>query len=141
MGKPAFSSISDWVERFRGRLVVLVVLIAAVYFVAAFGEQAWKVRQLQAEIAERQATIAALEAKRDALKKQVGIYSSDQYLAYVEQIARRDLGLSHADETTLLIHWLTSPDASPSASAAPAVANHRESNWHQWLDLLSGKGG
>ncbi len=141
MGKQDLSSVSDWIERFRGRLVMLVVLIAAVYFVAAFGEQAWKVRQLRAEVAERQAAIAALEVKRDALKKQVEVFSSDQYLAYVEQVARRDLGLSHSDETTLLVHWLDAPDANPAASHSPASARSPESNWHQWLDLVTGKSG
>ncbi len=140
MGKPDFSSVSDWVERFRGRLVVLVVLIAAVYFVVAFGEQAWKVRQLRAEVAERQAAIAALEVKRDSLKKQVTLFSSDQYLAYVEQVARRDLGLSHSDETTLLVHWLEAPDSSKAASPSPEGEGSAEANWHQWLDLLSGNG-
>lgn len=141
MGKPDFSSLSGWIERFRGRVVVLVVLIAAAYFVAAFGDQAWKVRQLRAEVAERQAAIAALEVKRDALKKQVALFSSDQYLAYVEQIARRDLGLSHPDETTLLVHWLPAPDSSPAASSSPTVAGSTEPNWHKWLDLLDGKDG
>ncbi|CCF86012.1 FtsB family cell division protein [Nitrolancea hollandica] len=141
MGKPDLSSVSDWIERFRGRLVVLVVLIAAVYFVAAFGEQAWKVRQLRAEVAERQAAIAALEVKRDALKKQVEVFSSDQYLAYVEQVARRDLGLSHSDETTLLVHWLDAPDASPATSHSPTSTESPESNWHQWRDLITGNSG
>ncbi len=141
MGKPDVSSVSDWIERFRGRLVVLVILIAAVYFVAAFGEQAWKVRQLRAEVAERQAAIAALEVKRDALKKQVEVFSSDQYLAYVEQVARRDLGLSHSDETTLLVHWLDAPDASPAASHSPTSTESPESNWHQWRDLITGNSG
>ncbi len=141
MGKPDVSSVSDWIERFRGRLVVLVVLIAAVYFVAAFGEQAWKVRQLRAEVAERQAAIAALEVKRDALKKQVEVFSSDQYLAYVEQVARRDLGLSHSDETTLLVHWLDVPDANPEASPSPTNTEPSEPNWHQWRDLITGNSG
>lgn len=141
MRKPDISSVNDWIERFRGRLVVLVVLIAAVYFVAAFGEQAWKVRQLRAEVAERHAAIAALEVKRDALKKQVAVYSSDQYLAYVEQIARRDLVLSHSDETTLLVHWLDAPDASPAASPSSTSTEATESNWHQWLDLVAGNSG
>lgn len=141
MGKTAFSSFAEWIERFRGRLVVLVVLIAAIYFVVAFGEQAWKIRQLRAEVAERQAAIAALDVKRDALKKQVAVYSSDQYLAYVEQIARRDLGLANSDETTLLVHWLSSPDASPAPSPSPASAGSKEPIWHQWLDLLRGSGG
>jgi cell division protein FtsB len=141
MGKPDLSSVSDWIERFRGRLVVLVVLIAAVYFVAAFGEQAWKVRQLRAEVAERHAAITALEVKRDSLKKQVALYSSDQYLAYVEQVARRDLGLSHSDETTLLVHWLDAPDTSPAASPSPTNTGPSESNWRQWRDLITGSSG
>lgn len=141
MGKLDFSSVNDWIERFRGRLVVLVVLIAAVYFVAAFGEQAWKVRQLRAEVAERQAAIAALEVKRDALKKQVAIFSSDQYLEYVEQVARRDLGLSNSDETTLLVHWLDAPESSPVSSPSPTSERAAEPKWHQWLDLVAGRSG
>jgi cell division protein FtsB len=116
MGETA-AAARQWIRQTRARLIVAVLLIVALYFVVAFGQQAWRARQLQAEVDERRAAIARLESKTDGLRVKVDHYSSDQYLLYVEQVARRDLGLSYPDETTLLIHWLTA--SSPSPTPAP----------------------
>jgi cell division protein FtsB len=121
----------------RGRLILAVILIVALYFVVAYGEQAWKARRLQAEVAERRAAIARLESKHDVLKQKVDRYASDHYLLYAEQVARRDLGLSYPDETTLLIHWLPAPSPSPVPKPSTTPRPAPEPTWQQWLDLIT----
>jgi cell division protein FtsB len=130
-------AVADWIAQARGRLVIAAVLIAGLYFVVAFGEQAWKARQLQGEVAERQAAIATLQSRHDALSQQLDEYSSsDRYLAYAERIARRDLNLSHPGETVLLVRWQAPPPPTPQAPAGAASASSQEPNWRHWLELF-----
>ncbi len=129
-----------WLARGRGRLVIALVIVVGLYFVVAFGEQMWKARQLQAEVAERRAAVAELQAKHDQLQRQLDGYADDaRYLAYVEQIARRDLNLSHPGETVLLVRWLPAPTPTATPSAAPAGKPGSEANWQRWLEVLEGR--
>ena len=82
--KSLFLEIGATVARMRGRLVIAVVLLIGAYFVVAFGEQAWKARQLEGEVAERQAAVDQMQEQNAALKSQLQEYSSDKYLSYVE---------------------------------------------------------
>lgn len=120
----------------RGRLVIALVLLVGAYFVVAFGEQAWKARQLDAEVAERQAAVAELTAQKQTLQQQLDEYSSDQYLNYVERTARRDLNLSRPGEHVLLVRWQASdsptPEPSPEATPKPA----EQEIWNKWLGLF-----
>jgi len=124
--------------RMRGRLVIAFVLLIGAYFVVAFGEQAWKARQLEGEVAERQAAVDAMQAQHQTLQNQLKEYSSkDQYLAYVESAARRDLNLSRPGETVLLVRWQAAaePTATPQATQESSQPKH-ESNWSKWLSLF-----
>ncbi|HUZ02963.1 MAG TPA: septum formation initiator family protein [Thermomicrobiaceae bacterium] len=129
-------SLADLFARNRGRLVAAIVLVIGLYFVVAFGQQAWKARALETEVAGRQADLASLQAKQDALKSQLAQYQSDQYSSYVEQIARRDLNLSHPGETVILMRLEPAP--TPAATPAPATAARpdQQANWMQWLRLF-----
>lgn len=126
------------IARMRGRLVIAIVLLIGAYFVVAFGEQAWKARQLEAEVAERQAAVDQMKEQHQALQSQLTEYSSDKYLGYVESAARRDLNLSLPGETVLLVRWQGSPSpttiAQPTASATAPPA--QASNWSKWLSLF-----
>ena len=122
--------------RMRGRLVIVLVLLVGAYFLVAFGEQAWKARQLEGEVAERQAAVDGLTAQKQVLQGQLKEYSSDQYLAYVESTARQDLNLSRPGEKVLLVRWQASASPTPSPSATAAAKPPVKANWDKWLHLF-----
>lgn len=131
------TSIKVVIERNRGRVVVAVVLVVGMYFVVAFGEQAWKARALQGEVASREATIATMQAKHDQLRQQLSQYQSPaQYDAYVERIARRDLSLAHPGETVILTHLRPAAPLSPTATPATSARQPGQVNWQRWLSLF-----
>ncbi len=135
-----FAAIAVSFARMRGRLVIAIVLLIGAYFVVAFGEQAWKARQLQGEVAERQAAVDQAQAQNQALQAQLKDYSSDKYLAYVESAARRDLNLSRPGETVLLVRWqggaTPTPTVISAATPTPAIQPAHKSNWSKWLSLF-----
>jgi len=133
--KNSIASAAGTLTRMRGRLVIVLVLIVGAYFLVAFGEQAWKARQLDAEVAERQAAVDDLTARQQALQSQLQEYSSDHYLAYVESTARQDLNLSRPGEKVLLVRWQGA--ASPTPSSPTATSKPPEpANWDKWLQLF-----
>ncbi len=130
------SAVGASIAQMRGRLVIAFVLLIGAYFVVAFGEQAWKARQLEGEVAERQAAVAQMQAQKQSLQAQLTEYSSDRYLAYVESAARRDLNLSRPGETVLLVRWQESAAATPAPQSTAAPAPHHKANWSKWLSLF-----
>ena len=126
----------SWFGQWRGRLVVALVLAVGLYFVVAFGNQAWKARQLQAEVAARQATVTAMEAENKTLQEQAQRDASPQYLSDVEASARRDLNLSHPGETVLLIRWQASATPTPAPAGHEPNRHAPQPNWRKWLDLV-----
>ncbi len=135
--KSLFLEIGATVARMRGRLVIAVVLLIGAYFVVAFGEQAWKARQLEGEVAERQAAVDQMQEQNAALKSQLQEYSSDKYLSYVESAARRDLNLSRPGETVLLVRWQNSASPTPAPQpSAVATPPEKRANWSKWLSLF-----
>ena len=125
-----------WFERWRGRLVVAMVLVVGLYFVVAFGNQAWKARQLSAQVAARQAVVDKMQAENQSLQRQVQNDASNQYLSDVEAIARRDLNLSRPGETVLLVRWHDTATPVPTAPAKPAHSQIPQPNWRKWLNLF-----
>ncbi len=135
--KSLLTTVGITLARMRGRLVIAFVLLIGAYFVVAFGEQAWKARQLQGEVAERQAAVDQMQAQHQALQSQINEYSSDQYLSYVESSARRDLNLSRPGETVLLVRWQAATQATPTPQATEATPQpQHEANWSKWLSLF-----
>ncbi|HEX3723927.1 MAG TPA: septum formation initiator family protein [Nitrolancea sp.] len=134
--KNLIATIGDTLTRMRGRLVIVLVLLVGAYFLVAFGEQTWKARQLDAEVAERQAAVNDLTAQQKSLQGQLKEYSSDQYLSYVESTARQDLNLSRPGEKVLLVRWQGA--ATPTSSPPPATASKppEKPNWDKWLSLF-----
>ena len=124
--------------RHRGRIAILMLVLVWGYFLVAFGEQAWRARQLQADVDGQQMAIAELATKNAALQAQADRYASDAYLDYVEGIARRDLNLANPGETVLLVRWEGGQaQADALAVGGDPVADERP-NWQRWLDLFSG---
>ncbi len=134
--KNIFSVVGASLAQMRGRLVIAFVLLIGAYFVVAFGEQTWKARQLDAEVAERQAAVAQMQSQKLALQSQLKEYSSDQYLTYVERTARRDLNLSRPGETVLLVRWQDVAAATPAPPAATTPQAKHQPNWSKWLSLF-----
>lgn len=131
--------ISSWLGPLRGRLMIAFVLIVGMYFVLAFGEQAWRARELETSVAERQAEITELENKRDSLEQQIDEYNTRKYDTYVAQIARRDLSLAYPGETVMLVRW-TEPPSEPAANAPDPEPTEPDPTWQRWLDFLTRSG-
>jgi cell division protein FtsB len=131
--------IVAWVGPLRGRIMIAFVLIVGMYFVLSFGEQAWRARELEEEVAKRQAEITELETKRENLEQQIAEFNSDQYDSYVAQIARRDLNLAYPGETVMLVRWENAPASEEPAETEPED-DEPSPNWQQWLDFLTGRG-
>jgi cell division protein FtsB len=131
-------SLRKTLEQHRNRIALLCVLVAAVYFLVAFGEQAWRARQLQAEAAEQRAAIAALDAENAVLQRQLDTWSTDAYLDYVQARARRDLNLANPGETVLMVGW-EAGDAAPAEPTAPPAPPDDRPNWRRWLDAFTAR--
>ncbi|MFN3337052.1 MAG: FtsB family cell division protein [Thermomicrobium sp.] len=118
----------------RNAVVVALSFAIALYFVVAFGQQAWRARQLETQVAERRVALAELVTERDALARQLSQLEGDAYRAYVERTARRELNLAYPGETVLLVQWRETTPAAPPATPTPLPTV--EPNWARWLDVL-----
>ena len=124
-------------RRHRGRIAILMLVLVWGYFLIAFGEQAWRARQLQDDVDAQRASIAALSLENAALQSQADLYASDSYYDYVQAVARRDLNLANAGETVLLVRWQGEAAETSSENSAPVPQDERP-NWQRWLDAFSG---
>jgi cell division protein FtsB len=130
----AFAAVQTRVHAWRGQLTMLAILLLAIYFVTAFAGQALRARELRADIAEHQATLAQIETENRQLQTQVDRFATDSYFTYVAQRARRDLLLANSGETLVLIDW-----TAPAATAPPAEDQplpNDEPNWKRWLEAF-----
>ncbi len=134
-----YTRISNILGPLRGRIMVAFVLIVGMYFVLSFGEQAWRARELEEDVAQRQAEITELETKRENLQQQIATYDSQQYETYVSQIARRDLNLSYPGETVMLVRWADPPEEPEPVEPEPDPEKP-DPNWQRWLDFLTRRG-
>lgn len=126
-----------WDEN-RGWIAILFVLCVVIYFMLAFADQAWRARTLQGEVNQQRAAIAQIERENATLRDQIAVYQSDAYTDYVESRARRDLNLSHPDETVLMVRW--GPRTEPEDATATAVdAPEPKPNWKRWVEAFSGR--
>lgn len=122
--------------RHRGRIAILMLVLVWSYFLVAFGEQAWRARELQAELDKERASIASLARENEHLQAQVDRYDSESYLDYVQAIARRDLDLANPGETVLLVRWQDQGIVAETQETPPPIDDRP--NWQRWLDSFSG---
>lgn len=124
--------------RHRGRIAILMLVLVWGYFVIAFGEQAWRARQLQADVDAQRQEITELARENAQLQSQADRYASDAYSDYVQAIARRDLNLANPGETVLLVRWEPAPPSDGDAVVAEPVDVDDRPNWQRWLDAFAG---
>lgn len=134
---PRGGSLGELLDQQRNRIAIILILLVGVYFMVAFGEQAWRARQLQAEEASLGSAIAKIERDNSTLQAELDAYSTNAYTAYVEARARRDLNLANPGETVLLVHWQDPPPATSSTPQKPK-AETSEPNWQRWFDIFAG---
>lgn len=131
--------LQEMISRHRRWLAMLVILLFAVYFMVTFGEQALRAQQLEAEVTQQRQAIAQIEEENEQLAAELEGLESTGYQAYVERIARRDLGLARPGDTVVLVRWQGESDL-PAPQAEPAPPND-DPNWRRWLDALFGGDG
>lgn len=126
------------IAQHRGRIALGVLLLVSIYFLAAFGEQSLRIRELQAQSADLEAGNALVRADNDALAQKLAQWDAGGYLPYIEGRARRDLLLARPDEQVIAVRWhepavLTLPEqvTLPQYDAEP--------NWRRWLHVLTGQ--
>lgn len=93
----------------RGRLLFIAAVLLASYFAYDAAVGAIRTFQLDQQRAAAEAELARLEARRAYLQGVLDYVASD---AFVEQVARRELGYIREGETPFLV---VGPTQSPSA--------------------------
>jgi cell division protein FtsB len=134
----AFDVPAAALRRHRGRIAILMLVLVWGYFLIAFGEQAWRARELQDDVDAQRASIAALSRENADLQAQADLYAAESYFDYVQAVARRDLNLANPGETVLLVRWQGEAAQTGITNAQPAPGDER-ANWQQWLDAFSGR--
>ena len=122
------------VGRNQKRIALGVSLLVCIYFIVIFGEQAWRTNQLEADIAQQRASIADIRRENAVLATKAELLNSPAYPAYVERIARRDLGFARPGDTVLIVPRQAAIQPTP-APAVIAEAEPRQ-NWQRWIDAV-----
>ena len=134
----AVVSVRDYLGRNQRRVAILVLLLVCAYFIVIFGEQAARANRLEAEIDQQRSSIAAIREENARLAVRAEQMNSPAYNAYVEQVARRDLGLARPGETVVIIPRQASiPRTTVESPADPGVSRQ---NWQLWIDAIFERG-
>lgn len=131
------NALRIWAAERRSRIAIALLLLVWIYFLIAFGEQAFRANQLSAQVDDQRADIAAIQDDNEALETELDrLRSDDGYRLFAEGVARRDLGLARSNDTVVLVRW----EGELPPEAAPALEEPEDSrpNWQAWLDLLTG---
>ncbi|GAW92237.1 FtsB family cell division protein [Calderihabitans maritimus] len=84
---------------FRPNLKTLIIYFLLAYLLFSFGQVHYKIRQQEAYLAQLEKQKQGLARENQKLKEQIRMLQSD---AYIERIAREELGLVKPGETILL---------------------------------------
>ncbi|MCR3922209.1 MAG: septum formation initiator family protein [Firmicutes bacterium] len=79
----------------KKRLTSWLLLFAVLYFTVLFGGQYWRLMQLQHSLDSIYIEIEAVKSKNDVMMKEIERLHSP---AYLEQLAREDLGMVRSGE-------------------------------------------
>ncbi len=130
----ALDRAQRFLSRNQGRVAILALLIVCVYFLVIFGEQAWHANRLEAEIDQQREAIADIRRENEELAVRAEQMNSPAYQGYVEQIARRDLGLARPGETVIIVP--RRPAAAQPTPVPEPVQDGSEQNWQRWIDAI-----
>jgi cell division protein FtsB len=125
-----FASSPFGVGRSGARLIALALGSLSLWLLINFVGQVVASAQMDRQIAEQQADIARSQAENQALKQRLDFAESP---AYIEQIAREQLGYAREGDTVVLPTLPERMLAPLPAAPAPLPAPDSEPNWRGWL--------
>ncbi|MEM8529798.1 MAG: septum formation initiator family protein [Chloroflexota bacterium] len=131
-GSTGFPSRVDW-GRSGVRLVVLGMFALSLWLLASFVGQILIGSHMDDQVTALHADVEAIEAENQALMTAVAEAESS---AYVEQVAREQLGYAR-DGDTVLVPIL--PEATPepaNSTPVPLATPVPEPNWREWVDAF-----
>jgi len=121
-----------FIDSSAARVALLLALPFVIYFLFAVGGKALKSYQLQEDESALRAEIARLTARNAELQAQREYFQTD---AYIEQIAREQLGMVKKSETSYVILAPEAPATQAQQQTRPADTRTRP---QRWWDLFFG---
>lgn len=116
-------------------LVLLLVFLTASFFYATVSK-ALEVYSLKREANRLQQEIQAAQARHEQLLRQRDFLQTE---AYIETIAREELGLIKPGETALGILPATGASPSRRPTPEPSPPAPRPPSWERWWELFFGE--
>lgn len=114
------------------RILWTIFLLVSLFFALSYGERLATKAQLERAIQDQIARVAEAKQRQQTLQQQVAYVRSD---AYVEEVARNELGLVQAGDTLLVVVDSPQPMVAESEVTAPPPATV-PSLWQEWLQQL-----
>ncbi len=125
----------------RSQLAKVVLLMCGCYFALAFAGQAWKAKGLGETLQLEQAKLVSQEKTNRQLQARLDFLNGPGYEAYVENVARAQLGMAKPGDISLFV--VPDPRA-PGQDKAPlpplelgsTTGTVPEPVWRQWLAVF-----
>lgn len=124
------------------RVVIAALILVCAIFVFSYSGRMVRKAELEAEAVRWEAQIAEAEQKQHVLAAELDEVESD---AYVDQVARNELGLAKENDVEIIVIEPTLTPASVTSST-PADGNRAGAAdasrgsmpvWQQWMSLLA----
>ena len=113
------------------RILWTIVLLLCLFFAVSYGARLTAKAKLEAAIQQQITSIAEAKQRQVALQQQLTYVRSD---AYVEEVARNQLGMiQEGDEVLIVVKGVS--QAAPQPAADPATAT-QPPLWQEWLTAL-----
>ncbi|MSQ14675.1 MAG: septum formation initiator family protein [Dehalococcoidia bacterium] len=117
-----------------GNVFYLVLAFTVfLYLMFSIGTRTIQLYSLQDKSGKMKGEISSLEQEHKRLTKYKEVVLSD---AYVEKIAREELGMTREGEKAVII--LHNPDTSSNAENTTGAPKDPRPYWRQWWDMLFG---
>ena len=111
------------------RILWTIVLLLCLFFAISYGARLTAKANLEATITRQTARIAEAKQHQQALQQQLAYVRSD---AYVEEVARNQLGMvQKGDEVLIVVKGVSHAAGQTPASDAGTTAN--PPFWQEWL--------
>lgn len=123
-------------------IFALLAAVVTIYFGVRTSGAVVQNQALARQLAQQRGVVRTLEAQNSALGDQLAY---QQTPAYVEQVAREQLGLMRPGDHVIQLQTTTTasppaPAATPTPAAptaAPASGTAQAANWRRWFDLFA----